>query len=612
MIIYSDDQSHLRRSNAYLEERCYKTLAELIPSKRLVVLAELLKMFNFNKKRITQALSMVAANDKSFNHPEKIAGKPVPVNALASYVSSHFNAILASFTTTLSLEEVNLDVKLQILTSLDDLIQFLKGDNLVSCKNSMVDVLKLGTDIAKRNGQFYDLSINLWESFVMTMHIKELLSMLPQITCFLLPLLPWARERTTTLIKHLLENSLQSGKEMPSLMFLPEIDSLEETLKKVRGGKNLQLRKLIENLLICLQDTSVDVRLQTLMTLSTVLDNNIGALQGLILRSESIDPVIGDLISSLMAAVSIQESDDKVRMFAGDCLGKIGPLDPGKLGITVNLAGAIKDIFNLDQILDIFSDEFCADLLKELVRAKLSFAEVKLSDYCAYSIQEVLKVYEINPDSRENDFSTKVLLQLPCGIMEKINPLFNSQYCHDVFTKYEISSPIYLSDRGKTYSDWLFYWSHHMVDKIKNERAKNLFEACLPSIKKSSRFAEFMLPRIVLQLVCDGDDAVIEEVLMKEINFVVEKSNVVNQSNEKHLHTSVATMIFAAMDHLGLWARAKFQVLMSETGREESSLKPEEIQRALNKCPQYLKVKKCLDGFSHDGLANLSFNVSCH
>ena len=117
MIIHSEDQNHLKKCKEFLEDRCYKSFSELFATGRLKILVELLTMYSFSKARITQALSMCAMGDETFTHPEKISGKPLPLNAIASYVSTHLMAILASFTSTLSLDDTNLKVKLQILKS---------------------------------------------------------------------------------------------------------------------------------------------------------------------------------------------------------------------------------------------------------------------------------------------------------------------------------------------------------------------------------------------------------------------------------------------------------------------------------------------------------------
>ena len=47
--------------------------------------------------------------------------------------------------------------------------------------------------------------------------------------------------------------------------------------------------------MVCLEAESVDVRLQLLKTLSSLLDSNIGPVQGLVVCSDRTDPVMWSL-----------------------------------------------------------------------------------------------------------------------------------------------------------------------------------------------------------------------------------------------------------------------------------------------------------------------------
>ena len=104
------------------------------------------------------------------------------------------------------------------------------------------------------------------------------------------------------------------------------------------------MKTVLSKLMLCLEAESVDVRLQSLKTLSSLLDSNIGPVQGLVVCSDRTDPVITQLTTKLMACLSIREQESAVRKFAADCLGKMGPIDPGKLELVVNLAGDNDDI----------------------------------------------------------------------------------------------------------------------------------------------------------------------------------------------------------------------------------------------------------------------------
>ena len=52
-------------------------------------------------------------------------------------------------------------------------------------------------------------------------------------------------------------------------------------------------------------------------------------IQGLIMSGDRVDPVVTSLVDSLFSAT--RDSDGRVVLLAGECLGLIGAVDPGRL-----------------------------------------------------------------------------------------------------------------------------------------------------------------------------------------------------------------------------------------------------------------------------------------
>merc|ERR1719244_485171 len=92
---------------------------------------------------------------------------------------------------------------------------------------------------------------------------------------------------------------------------------------------------------------------------------------------------------------------------ASECLGKLGAIDPGKLEFVVDLGGSEAPATR-SLVLDMFSVEFCARLLQELTRAHSSAQDQVVADLCAFSAQEVLRIYDIKLSSRADSFTWKV------------------------------------------------------------------------------------------------------------------------------------------------------------------------------------------------------------
>ena len=101
-------------------------------------------------------------------------------------------------------------------------------------------------------------------------------------------------------------------------MFLLSLPQIEDIVRRVRG-EGVEFKDVIKRLLKFMEHESVDVRLQTLSTLSGLIDNNMGSLQGLIVCSDRTDPVVTSLVLKLMAGLSLREPENDVRTLSAIC-----------------------------------------------------------------------------------------------------------------------------------------------------------------------------------------------------------------------------------------------------------------------------------------------------
>ena len=399
-VMFADNWTHFKNSIKFLEEKMSVPLSVLIKGHRNRILVELLKHYSYSKVRINQAINLCANADPAFEHAEKENGK-YSMTALASYMSQGFMGALATFTTSLSHKDTTAKDKILILRSLNDLIPVLGHQHLVTSKFAVLDCIKMATYLSTQDQIFEDIALTLWNSFVHTLEIPSLVGILPQMLCFLLPHLSSSPAQTLELFKFLLVDNIEHFQSnLKQLMFLPPEPELEAITETIRG-KDPNFKEVLGHLMFCLENESVDVRLQGLKTLSTLLDCNIVTLQNLVISSDRTDPIITQLIAALTSLLSIREPEPMVRRYAGICLGKIGPVDPGRLEFKVNLAQSYEDIAATNKLLDVFSVGFCVELLQELIRAKSSLREPLVAENCAFSLQEVLKVNRILHDFRD-------------------------------------------------------------------------------------------------------------------------------------------------------------------------------------------------------------------
>ena len=610
-VMLADNWTHFKKSMKFLEEKMSVPLSVSIKGHRYKILVELLKHYSYSKARINQAVSMCANADPAFEHVEKNNGKQLSMEALASYMSQGFFGALATFTTALSHRDTTSKDKMLILKSLNDLIHVLGHHHLITSKFAVLDCIKMATYLSTQDPNFEEIALTLWKSFVHTFEIPALVGILPQVLCFMLPHLSSRPTETLEIFRFLLVDNVEHFQNnLKQLMFLPPEPALEAIMETIRG-KDPNFKEVLGHLMFCLENESVDVRLQSLKTLSTLLDCNILTLQSLIISSDRTDPIITQLIANLTNLLSIREPEPMVRRFAGICLGKVGPVDPGKLEFVVNLAESYEDIAAINKLLDVFSVGFCVELLQELVRAKSSLREPLVAENCAFSLQEVLKVYEINlEDKNQNTFTWRVWRQLSDSTQEKLTPLLSSMYAHNSPVKAELPCPLFLTEYGKNYKDWLVNYCQFLIDLIKDRKTKSLFEACLPSMKKDIGIAESLLPRLVVEVLCCCGDEIIDSILNEMLEILDKEENV--PQSEDNFVSSAAGALASIVDHVGLWLRAKYHNLIQATRRSEDKLKPEEIRAALRKSPEYIRVKEFMKRLPHYKLANLHFRVNQH
>lgn len=104
-----------------------------------------------------------------------------------------------------------------------------------------------------------------------------------------------------------------------------------------------------------------------------------------------VDPIVCRLVEQLMSCTTV--NDASVVASAGRCLGFIGAVDPGKLERRSDLSGAFDIAFSM------FEEGFVHSLLQTLANAFLTAKESSDASACEFSLQEVLRAYDIKGDA---------------------------------------------------------------------------------------------------------------------------------------------------------------------------------------------------------------------
>ena len=137
-------------------------------------------------------------------------------------------------------------------------------------------------------------------------------------------------------------------------------------------------------------------------------------------------------------------------------------------------------------------------------------------DKIGYAIQEVLKLLNEMRDSSDDDheISRESMVEwLRAKLEEKevlqiVEPFWSTSYNQQSVS--QTPDPPFF-DKNGTYKRWISTWCRYLIEKSsKNPRSrwKKLFETCISAVRAEAglNVAEFLLPLLILDILCFGDD----------------------------------------------------------------------------------------------------------
>ncbi len=371
--------------------------------------------------------------------------------------------------------------KVDMIRSLRAIIEFVGGAGIGDVKHKVISTLHTAALVLKD----FNVIVRAWETLVRTLEPASVSPIVCQIVASLLRIYGEAsnpiRDRVISLLKHLLiEKQDELRDQFRNLFFLPDRGDLREVNGAVRSGcrqpESMDVRDSLRFLLNSIDHDSVDVRSFTLKKLKTVsvvyrffsslvrrfrlkltsvkvLETEKVSLQHLITASDVIDGIISMTIRALIKATRDTEAAN-VKL-AGECLGRIGAIDPGRLGRNESAAPTANEA---GVVLHVGEEQFAVDLLGVLVRSFIALSGSTDADSCGFSIQEVLKAYNINDRAALTTKEGRIWNALSDSTCEVLRPYLTSHY-HLNFSGGENPSPLCRFGRCSTQIMWYSRYS---------------------------------------------------------------------------------------------------------------------------------------------------------
>lgn len=397
---------------------------------------------------------------------------------------------------------------------------------------------------ALSNDHLRTAAFQAWGTMIRSFDDEEVSVMLE--TTFAIIIQHWklfdssTREYARRLIEYLLTKRFQTlgvnADLLPSLAQIPELESCEERLVKMRSKPDVKQEYQIFSRRISHEHASVVT--QGLTELASYLKKNQEFLQASAV-SEQPEKVVGELLRAILdACVQFNDSNTDVARLAGECLGMIGCVDSNRVE-TVRKRKEIVVLSNFDGSVD--TTDFVLFILQEvLVKAFASATNPRAQGFFSYAMQELLRRCDFSVvvsqyrshqiDTGDAEKLHKKWLGLPESVQMTLSPFLSSKYTVTAMATNPVQYPIF--QPTKSYNVWLRAFVLDLLQKPHNANAALIFDPLSRVIRiQDTSVANFLLPYTVLHSVALGSDQDGTDIL-GEILAILEHDTSTDSHNE--------------------------------------------------------------------------------
>ncbi|XP_057837480.1 serine/threonine-protein kinase ATR isoform X2 [Cryptomeria japonica] len=517
---------------------------------------------------------------------------------LPGFLRNYFVGLLNSIDTKMLRIDDQLLQK-QALGCLEKLIEMI-GPHLSAFVPKIMVLLVHAVE--KESLQYKGLCV--WHLFIQRLAQVSPLSLkhvAPQVVAALMPCLEKEQHQLTSHVdkvveileelviknRQLLEEQLL---ELPLLPSLSKLANVNQMLQEARGS--LCFREQLRHAVGGLNHLSLSVRYTTAMELTNLLRARREDVNAMILGEVSSDSdVLSLLITSLLrgcAEESRTPVGQKLKLVCAECLGDLGAVDP------VKFQKSVCQRFKIE----CSDDDIIFELIHEhLARVFRAASDTTVQDSAALAIQELLKLagcqaslddnLSATSDAQENNMMSsdhktqgkgsnntvdlhkrgeKLWNRFSDYIRDIIAPCLTSKFHLQYTGDSTAAGPIYRP--SLSFRRWIYLWIMRLTSQATGIRA-NIFNACRGIVRHDMGTALYLLPYLVLNVVCYGTPearkSVTEEILsvLAEATSKNNDTKICRTGQDILLSSSKCGLsgqsevciqaIFTLLDNLGQW-----------------------------------------------------------
>ncbi|KAG6929988.1 ATR serine/threonine kinase [Chelydra serpentina] len=611
-LVCSCSKDELERALHYLKNETEIELGSLLRQDYQGLHNELLLRIGEHYQQVFNGLSILASfasNDDLYQGPRDTTSPEL----MADYLQPKLLGILAFFNMQLLSSSVGIEDKKMALNSLMTLMKLMGSKHISSVRVKMMTTLRTGL---RYKDDFPELCCRSWDCFVRCLDHAYLGSLLSHVIVALLPLIHVQPKETATIFYFLIVENRDAVQDfLHEIYFLPDHPELKEiqiVLQEYRkeSSKSTDLQTTLQLSMKAIQHENVDVRIHALTSLKETLYRNQEKLIKYATDSETVEPVISQLVTVLL--IGCQDANSQARLLCGECLGELGAIDPGRLDFSTSETQGNNFTF----VAGVEDPNFGHGLLTELTRAFMAYADnVRAQDSAAYAIQELLSIYDCRETNTDCPGS-RLWRRFPEHVQEILEPHLNTRYksYQKAVNWSKMKKPIYLSKLGNNFAEWSATWAGYLITKVRHDLASKVFSCCSIMMKNDFKVTIYLLPHILVYVLlgCSQED---QQEVYAEIMAVLKHDDLCTrrlQDSASDLSQLSTQTVFSMLDHLTQWARHKFQMLIAEKTVSKSSKDRGDLKASSEDYAEYQSVTRFLDLIPQDTLAAASFRSKAY
>uniref|UniRef100_A0A7N8WRQ2 Serine/threonine-protein kinase ATR n=1 Tax=Mastacembelus armatus TaxID=205130 RepID=A0A7N8WRQ2_9TELE len=607
-LVCSCTKEELENAFRYLQSETEIELGSLLRQDFQGLHNELLLRLGEHYQQVFNGLAILASfasNDDPYQGPRDITTP----ECMADYLQPKLLGILAFFNMQLlSSSAGEKDRKKLALTSMMALMRLMGSKHISSVRVKIMTTLRTGL---RYREDFPLLCCQTWDCFVRSLEPAHLGPLLSHVIVALLPLIPLQPKETAAIIHFLILDNREEVKDyLHEIYFLPDHPELKDIHTALQDYKKLtvsssDLAAALQLSMRAVQHENVDVRIHALTSLRDMMHSNQEWLLQQVCASESVEPVISNLVSVLLKGC--QDSSPEARLLCGECLGELGAVDPGRLDLSHTHTHGDHNTF----VSGVDDPNFAYDLLTELTRTFLAYADdVRAQDSAAYAIQELLSIFECR-EGRSDSPGRRLWRRFPEHIQEILEPHLSSRYksSQKEVNWSKLKKPVYLSNRGSKFSDWSATWAGYLISKVRHELASKVFTCCSFIIKHDYKVTIYLLPHILLSMLLGCTPEEQQEVTEEMVAVLTEGDGRgggrVQETASSLSQLSIQT-VFSMLSHLTQWSRHVLSSKPRHSGKRHAFIEQPD------KSGDYQRVVAFLKGIPQNVLAKASLRSKAY